>query len=255
VIARPWDDPADVQSTATSEKQRLLLVDPHRALRDALAGRLSRGRYDVVSTVDTGEAGLEAAFHVKPDIVMLEVWLPDASGIAVAAEMNALEGGPRLLFYTGESDGEVLHAALVAGAVGYALKTGTLDEVRWAIEQVANGRTYIDPRLEGAVRAPGLAASGPLTGREGDVLTLAAHGLTTGEIAEQLGIGPETVRTYVDRAVGKLGARNRTHAVTIALEAGLISLSLPSGTEARLAARAFAGALDDGVAAGGLSAA
>jgi len=256
VIGQPWDEPADVPSTSTSETQRLLLVDPHRGLRDALAGRLSRGRYDVVSTVDSGEYGLEAAYHLKPDIVMLEVRLPGASGIVIATQMSALEVKPRVLFYTGESDPAVLHAALVAGAVGYALKASTLDEVRWAVEQVANGRTYIDPRLEGSLRAPGVAACGPLTERESDVLTLAAQGLTTGDIAEQLGLGLETVRTYVDRAVRKLRARNRTHAATIALEAGLIRLTLPPGIEARVAARAaVAAAGDDDVAVGGRRAA
>jgi DNA-binding NarL/FixJ family response regulator len=131
----------------------------------------------------------------------------------------------RIVLYTGHNDVELLLDGLDSGARGYALKEGAPSELMDAIREVAAGGTYVDPRLRPALlsdRATQRTRS--LSARERQITQLLAEGLTGEEVAERLVLSAETVKTHIRNAVNKLEARNRVHAIAIALRSGLITL-------------------------------
>ena len=129
-----------------------------------------------------------------------------------------------------DRDAELLYDGLDSGARGYALKAGSMDELLAAIERVKEGGSYVDPRLDRILLSPRATANIPqLSPREREVMHLMAEGLTAEAIGERLGISVETVRTHVRNVIRKLQARNRVHAVALALERGEIALGGEAG--------------------------
>jgi DNA-binding NarL/FixJ family response regulator len=130
-----------------------------------------------------------------------------------------------VILYTGDSDAELLYSGLDSGARGYALKAGPLAELVGAIERIAAGGSYVDPRLDRILLSPRATAQLPqLSPREREIMHLMAEGLTADAIAQQLTVSVETVRTHVRNVIRKLQARNRVHAIALALERGEIAL-------------------------------
>ena len=213
---------------------RLVLVDTAVAMRDALAGRLSRGGVQVVATEASAKLAISTVRDTRPDLVIVDAWLDDASGVELVERLEALDPRPRTLLYTADRDLLTLHRALRAGANGYALKTADVDELRWAIEYVLAGNPYIDPRLSPLLSSRTFLGSGELAPRERETLSLIAAGLSQAEIAERLGLGEETIRTHAERAKRKLNARNRAHAVALAVDQGLITVDGPEHAGRRL---------------------
>jgi DNA-binding NarL/FixJ family response regulator len=204
---------------------RLAIVDDHEVLREGLASLLLGTDLEVVGTAGNMAAAMDLMEQVAPDVALVDIGLPDGSGIELARRLLAARPGLRIVLYTGETDAELLYEGLESGAHGYALKAGPTHELVSAITQVAAGGSYVDPRLDRILLSDRATAKvSQLSPRERQVMALMAEGRTAEVVGEQLGVSVETVRTHVRNAIRKLQARNRVHAIAIALERGEIAL-------------------------------
>jgi DNA-binding NarL/FixJ family response regulator len=204
---------------------RVVIVDDHEALREGLAALLAARGIDVLATAGNAAAAADLVEHAEADVAVVDLDLPDTSGIELARALAARGRRPAVLLYAAAADGDVVAEGLHAGARGYALKQGSADELVEAIERVAAGATYVDPRLDGlAASSRTVPAEQALTAREREVVRLMAEGRTAETIAGELSVSTETVRTHVRNVIRKLRARNRVHAVAIALERREIAL-------------------------------
>jgi DNA-binding NarL/FixJ family response regulator len=207
---------------------RLVIIDDHQALRDGLQTMLVNTGLEVVGTAGSVAAGLDLIDHVATDVAVVDIRLPDGSGTELTRQLLRRHPDLGVVLYTGDNDAELLFEGLDSGARGYALKAGSLDELQAAIEQVAGGGTYVDPRLDRILLSPPATSRvAQLSPREREIMHLMAEGLTAEKIGAEIMISVETVRTHVRNAIRKLQARNRVHAIAIALERGEIRLSDP----------------------------
>lgn len=205
---------------------RLLLADDHPVVRAGLAGLFADEEgFEVVGQASDGAQAVALAESERPDVVLMDLRMPVLDGVAATARIVASgPDAPRVLILTTyESDDQIL-AAIEAGAAGYLLKAAPQDEIVAGIRSVAAGQTALSPavaaRLVSRMREP--AASVALTPREIEVLRLVARGRSNKLIAADLGIGESTVKTHLLKVFEKLEVADRTHAVTVALERGLI---------------------------------
>ena len=201
---------------------KLVVIDDHEAMRGGLEVLLSQAGHDVVGAAGNVASAMDLLAHSEPEVALVDVKLPDGSGIELTRQL--LDRDPRLsvILYTGDAAAEQLQEALDAGASGYVLKTADLEELLEAVREVAEGGRYIDPRLP-APQRPGRMSR--LSPREREVMHLMAEGLTAERIGARIDVSVETVRTHVRNAIRKLGARNRVHAIALALERGEIALA------------------------------
>jgi DNA-binding NarL/FixJ family response regulator len=204
---------------------KLVIIDDHEALREGLAILLRHAGHDIVGTAGNTAAALDLLEHAEPEVALVDIRLPDGSGIDLTRELLRRSPALGVVLYTGETDLELLTDGLDSGARGYALKAGSTDELRAAIERVAAGGAYVDPRLDPVLLSDRATARVPqLTPREREIMHLMAEGLTGDAIGHRLAVSVETVRTHVRNVIRKLQARNRVHAIAIALERGEIAL-------------------------------
>ena len=204
---------------------KLAIIDDHEALREGLQVLLAHGGLEVVGTAGNAASAADLVEHSHPDVALVDIRLPDGSGIDLTKELLARFADLRVVLYTGDADADLLFGGLDSGARGYALKAGSMTELIGAIEQVADGGTYVDPRLDRILlseRATARVAA--LSPREREIMHLMAEGLTAEAIGDRLTVSVETVRTHVRNVIRKLQARNRVHAIAIALERGDIAL-------------------------------
>lgn len=203
---------------------RLLIADDHPVVRAGLVGLLSdEPDFEVVAEAADGEEAVRLAAATRPDVVLMDLRMPRVDGVAATGRIVAEEGAPRVLILTTyESDDRIL-AAVEAGASGYLLKAAPQAEIVAGIRSVAAGQSALSPqvavRLVERLRSPEPARV--LTPRELEVLRLVATGHSNKQIAVTLGIGVATVKTHLLKAFEKLGAADRTRAVTLAMERGL----------------------------------
>jgi len=211
---------------------RLLLVDDDVLVRSGLRVILeSEPDLTVVGDAGTGREALEVAARTDPDVVLMDVRMPDMDGIAATRELVARDPQrPRVLVLTTFEDDDYLYRSLQAGASGFALKRSDPDELVDAIRVVARGTSLVLPDITRRLiashapsRARGAGALPELTGREADVLRLVAGGLSNAEIAAELFLSRETVKTHVSSVLLKLRARDRTQAVIAAYESGFMT--------------------------------
>jgi DNA-binding NarL/FixJ family response regulator len=199
-----------------------LIADDHPAILDSVAGFLREEGINVVGRTRTGAEALRVLERRGAAVALIDLRLPDMSGIEVAREAARVAPDTAVVIYTGYAENALVREALDVGARGIVLKEAPLADLPRAISLVARGGTYLDPLLGGA-----LAAADPLqpqlTAREREVLRLLADGHTNEEIGAALFLSPETVRTHVHKAVTRLGVRNRTQAVAKGLREGLIA--------------------------------
>lgn len=205
---------------------RLLIADDHPVVRAGLAGLFAdEDGFEVVGQAADGAQAVELAARERPDVVLMDLRMPVLDGVAATARIAASgPDAPRVLILTTyESDDQIL-AAIEAGAAGYLLKAAPQDEIVAGIRSVAAGQTALSPavaaRLVSRMRAP--TASVSLTPREIEVLRLVARGRSNKLIAADLGIGESTVKTHLLKVFEKLEVADRTHAVTVAMERGLL---------------------------------
>jgi two-component system response regulator DesR len=208
---------------------RVLLAEDQGMMRGALALLLGlEDDMEVVAQVGAGDRIVEEALAVRPDVALLDIELPGRSGLDAAAELRDRLPGCRVLILTTFGRPGYLRRAMEAGAAGFLVKDGPVEELAGAIRRVLRGERVIDPALAAAALSAG---PNPLTPREQDVLNASADGATVADIAERLFLSESTVRNYLSAAIGKTGTRNRMEAVRAARQNGRLRRR-PAPTEA-----------------------
>lgn len=197
---------------------RVLLAEDQGMMRGALALLLGmEPDLEVVAQVGSGDKIVDAALIHRPDVALLDIELPVRSGLDAAAELREQVPDCRVLILTTFGRPGYLRRAMEAGAVGFLVKDGPVEELAVAIRRVLTGETVIDPALAAAALSAGPS---PLTARECDVLRSSADGATVADIAAALHLSESTVRNYLSSAIGKTGTRNRTEALRVARQQG-----------------------------------
>ncbi|GAB3491658.1 response regulator transcription factor [Amycolatopsis cihanbeyliensis] len=197
---------------------QVLLAEDQRVLRDALVSLLELEQdIEVIGATDCGGNVVPLTTTRRPDVVILDIGLPDISGLAVASELRRQCPDIRILLLTSLDKPGTVREALSAGVDGFLPKGVTSGELVTGIRQVHAGKRVVSPDLVSAALAIG---ENPLTPRERSILQLAAAGTPPPEIANQLFLAEGTVRNHITRVIGKLSARNATDAVRIADQLG-----------------------------------
>ncbi|WP_405558544.1 response regulator transcription factor [Streptomyces canus] len=216
---------------------RVLLADDQTLVRAAFAMLVESARdMEVVGEAGSGREAVGAAREVRPDLVVMDIRMPDLDGIEATRLIAADEelAGVRVLVLTTYDTDENIVEALRAGASGFLVKDTRPAELLDAIRTVAAGEALLSPGptarlIERFLRSPSVPlpvpGGGPecLSDREREVLALVARGLNNTEIAEALGLSPLTAKTHVSRIMGKLGARDRAQLVIVAYESGMVT--------------------------------
>ena len=201
---------------------RILLADDHPLTRSGLAAWIAKEEgMQLVGETEDGESAWANILELQPDLAMLDIEMPDCSGIEIAARVLKHELRTNVLVLTAYSAHQYVMASIRAGAKGFILKSAPLAQLRKAIFQTAAGEFYLDPsvslaRMEGEVEQ--------LSERELEVLVLAGQGLPGHEVARLLSITERTVAAHLTSVYGKLGAKNKTEAILLALKRGVILL-------------------------------
>ncbi|WP_404188886.1 response regulator [Streptomyces tauricus] len=197
---------------------RVLLAEDQGMMRGALALLLGlEADIEVVAQVGTGDAIVGAALESRPDVALLDIELPGISGLDAAALLRDEAPDCRVLILTTFGRPGYLRRAMEAGAAGFFVKDGPVEELARAIHQVLTGETVIDPALAAAALGAG---PNPLTARECDVLKASVDGATVADIASKLSLSESTVRNYLSSAIGKTATRNRMEAMREARHQG-----------------------------------
>jgi DNA-binding NarL/FixJ family response regulator len=203
---------------------RVLVVDDHPVVRSGLVGMLDiEDDLEVVGEAADGEEALLRVAALAPDVVLMDLRMPRLDGAGATARIVAEHPASRVLVLTTyDTDADIVRA-VEAGATGYLLKDTPRAQLVDAVRAAARGETVLAPpvaaRLVSRMRAPAAEA---LTPREVQVLGAVARGLSNGEIGRELFIGEATVKTHLLRAFAKLGVDDRTRAVTVAMERGIL---------------------------------
>lgn len=203
---------------------RILLVDDHEVVRAGVRMLLEhRPNMTIVGEASTAAAAIAEAARTAPDLVIMDVRLPDGSGVEACREIRSARPGTRVLMLTSFADEEAVDASVMAGASGYLLKQTRSAELIHAIEVVAGGESLLDPAVTHQFLArfrrlggSGGAAVDALTEQERRVLALVGDGKTNREIAAALHLSEKTVKNYVSTLLGKLHVQRRAAAAALA---------------------------------------
>ncbi len=230
-VAGPLDEPVpDHQNENPPMSIRVVLADDHAVVRQGIRDFLEEsGEIRIVGEASTGEEAWRLVEAERPDVVILDVRMPEASGLEVTRRIRQRWPNMGVLILSAYDDDPFVMAALQAGANGYVLKTASAAELVAAVRAVSAGQSALDPSIvQKIMHHLGDHSSQqliePLTEREREVLQLVARGLTNREIGHKLGISNRTVQGHLANIYGKLQVNSRTEAVTRALQLGLIEL-------------------------------
>ena len=208
-----------------AETIRILLADDHPVVRDGLAAMLAtQPDFEVVGEAGTGAEAVAEAARLRPDVVLMDLEMPALDGIEAIRRLRAADPAVQVVVLTAFDTDERIVGALQAGAQGYLLKGAPRAEIFAAIRTVSAGGALIPPVVASKLLRKVRATEHPdaLTAREVEVLKLVAAGLANREIAARLSIRERTVKFHVSSILSKLGAKNRTQAVRLARESGLV---------------------------------
>jgi two-component system response regulator DevR len=210
---------SETQVRSDTAPIRIFLLDDHEVVRRGIAELLDAvPGFEIAGEAGTAEQALPRALACRPDVAVLDMRLPDGSGIDVCRDIRSALPDTHCLILTSYDDQDAVLSAVMAGASGYVLKEIRTADLVDAIRQAAMGRTLIDPTViahvmdrvrEGTPTDARLAA---LTDREREVLDLVAEGMTNRQIGERLFLAEKTVKNYVSSLLGKLGMERRTQA-------------------------------------------
>jgi DNA-binding NarL/FixJ family response regulator len=211
---------------------RVMVVDDHPMWREGVARDLTEAGFDVVATIGEGRQAVRVAGAARPDVVVLDLQLPDTSGVEVISGLLAAVPGVRVLMLSASGEQQSVLDAVKAGATGYLVKSASSQEFLEAVRRTAAGDAVFTPGLAGLVlgeyRRLATAPDQPdddgapkLTDRETEVLRLVAKGLSYRQIAERLGLSHRTVQNHVQNTLGKLQLHNRVELTRYAIERGL----------------------------------
>jgi len=217
-----------------------MVVDDHPMWRDAVARDLTEAGYDVVATASDGAQAVRVFAAARPDVVVLDLQLPDMSGVAVTVALQAADPSVRVLVLSASGEQQDVLDAVKAGAAGYLLKSAGRSEFLDAVQRTADGDAVFTPGLAALVlgefrrlssSAPDGAAGSAdvprLTERETEILRMVATGLSYKQIASRLVLSHRTVQNHVQNTLGKLHLHNRVELVRYAIEHGLTSDPAP----------------------------
>jgi len=211
---------------------RVLVVDDHDLFRAGLASLLgARQDIEVVAQASGGRMGVRLATELRPDVILMDVQMPDLDGPAATRLILGRQPAARIVALTVVSDEDDVAQVLAAGACGFLAKDTPIDDVVLAIRAAAQGAAWLSPRASevmlGRVRRAAVTAEpersriDDLSAREVDVLRLIARGLENAEIAQALGISPRTAKNHVSSILAKLGQPSRVQAAVYAVRRGL----------------------------------
>lgn len=209
------------------DKIRILIADDHPVVREGLSGMLAgQSDFEVIGLAADGDAAIKMHGSLAPDVTLMDLRMPGLDGVGAIKAIKAQQPSSRIIVLTTyDSDADILRA-IEAGATSYLLKDAPREELFRAIRAAARGDSVLAPavaaRLMTRMRAP---AEENLSTREIEVLQLVAKGASNEEIGKSLHISTATVKTHLIHIYGKLGVDDRTAAVTIALEKGVITLA------------------------------
>ena len=203
---------------------RILLADDHPVVREGLAAMLgTQPDFEIAGEAGDGPATVSAAALLRPDVVLMDIEIPPTDGIKVAEELLQRDPATKVLMFTAFDSHERIVGALGAGAHGYLLKGVPREELFAAIRTVAAGGSHLQSQVAARlIRHVGIDPRPELTSRQAEVLALLARGATNKEIAVALRVGERTVKYHVTAIFDRLHAGNRTEAVAIALQLGLV---------------------------------
>lgn len=208
---------------------RVLLVDDHQVLREGLRLLLEgEDDVDVVSEASTGKDAIRLTSELHPDVIVMDLGLPDGSGIEAIREIRSQELPARIVVLSMYSDRELVMKALEVGSDGYVPKSSAHSDLLQAIRIVHSGQRYLHPIATTAVvdsmlnKQEGSQLLEILSERESQVLRFTAMGFTSRDIGDRLSLSPKTVDTYRQRAMNKLDLENRADVIRFALRAGLM---------------------------------
>jgi two-component system response regulator NreC len=212
---------------------RVLLVDDHEMLREGLGTMIdSRDDLEVVGHAKDGHQALEMVESLHPDITVMDVWLPNMSGIDATAEIVKRDPNAKVIVLSVYEKRSVVERSLQAGAVGYVVKSASSKELFEAIDAVRQGKSYLSPTVTQSMldwisssnaereRESGIAS---LTNREREVLQCVAEGLGNKEIAKELNISSRTVESHRAKLMKKLGVHNASSLVRVAIREDLVA--------------------------------
>ncbi len=210
---------------------RLLLVDDHAVVRSGLRMLLENERdVEIIGEASSASEAIEATLQLKPNVILMDIGLPDLSGIDATREIKKRVAEVAIVALTIHEDEEYFFKMLEAGASGYVPKRAAPEELLTAIRAAATGQVYLYPSLAKLLvrdfldggRAPGEQASSELTDREQEVLTYLAEGASNEEIAASLVISPKTVARHRENIMRKLNLHSRAELVRYAIRKGII---------------------------------
>lgn len=202
---------------------RVLIVDDHAILRMGLASLLNaKPGLEVIGEASNGLEGIRKTLKLNPDVVIMDLMMPKLDGVEATSRLKAEGSTAKILILTTFGTSDSIAHALDAGAVGAVMKNCDFKELVSAIRTIAGGGTYVSPEIERILKNdPPIAALSP---RQSEILQSIVRGLSNPDIAKQLGISVDVVKEHVEALFQKIGAANRTEAVSIALRKHLLKL-------------------------------
>ncbi|MEO5658486.1 MAG: response regulator transcription factor [Polaromonas sp.] len=213
-------------------KHRIMIVEDHTLLREGLRSMISAiADFEVVAEARDGKEALRTALSVLPDLIMMDMSMPNMNGIEATIHIKRRNPEIRIIALTVYKSEEYVREALKAGVDGYVLKDATYDELIVAIRSVLNGKKFLSPDVSGQVVNTYLNGNHPeksqpawdkLTSRERSILKLVAEGRTNRSTAEFLNVSPKTIEKHRASLMHKLGLRTATELVLLALEQGWV---------------------------------
>lgn len=206
-------------------KIKVILVDDHQMVRLGLKSFLDlQEDVDVISEADNGRSGVSQALELRPDVIIMDLVMPEMSGTEATLEILSQWPEAKILVLTSYLDNAKIYPVLEAGAKGYMLKTSSAEEILNAIRKVAKGELAIETEVDKKVKTINVEEPlhHQLTARERDILGLLAKGYDNQTIADESFISLKTVKTHVSNILSKLNVSDRTQAVVYAFEHGLV---------------------------------
>jgi two-component system, NarL family, response regulator DegU len=212
---------------------RLMLADDHRMLREGLRRSMTEEGFDVVAEAGDGEEAVRLADELTPDVVLMDVTMPDVDGVEAARRIRSEHSDVQVVMLTMHADQDVITSAIRAGACGYLVKDCSTDEIAGAVRAAAADETTLSPGIAASMLDEVRRLDEPSTAeadrvvsrREEEVLQLIADGCSTPEVASRLYISQKTVKNHLASIYQKLDARDRTQAVLQAVRMGIVRLS------------------------------
>ena len=222
----PGDGPTTTRPSVRQGPIRVALVEDHHLVREGLRLALAGAEgFEIVGEAASRAGALELVATTKPDVLLLDLTLPEGDALPLLESLPAIQPGLRVIILTMHSDPETVRQALAAGASGYLVKGAHLEELYAAIRAVARGQRYLHSSVTGAVVEDSIRwyRSGPLSAREREILRLVASGHAPTEIGTMLGISVHTVRRHIANVSEKLGLRGNNALTRYAIRSGLVT--------------------------------